>query len=106
MPGGQSRVGERRARIRFLTPEEGGRSTPPLSGTRSQVELGDSQTSCIVESATTSEVLPLGEEVVVTIRVLFVKQTADAFGRLDSLELFEGNKRVAHGVFLDGPVDE
>lgn len=41
-----------------------------------------------------------------TIRVLFVKQTADAFGRLDSLELFEGNKRVAHGVFLDGPVDE
>ena len=103
MSSDKLRAGERWARIRFLTPEEGGRSTPPASGVRSQVELGEFQTSCIVESAGGVDVLPLGEEVVVTIRVLFVDQVADTFAGLTSLELFEGSKRVATGVFLDGP---
>ena len=103
MPSDQLRAGERRARVRFLTSDEGGRSRPPASGVRSQVELGEFQTSCIVESATGLDVLPLGEELIVTIRVLFVDQAADAFAGLTSLELFEGSKRVATGVFLDGP---
>jgi len=105
MPSDQLCAGERSARIRFLTPEEGGRLTPPASGARSQLELGEFQTSCIVESAAGVDVLPLGEEVMVTIRILFVDQVADAFAGLTSLELFEGRRRVATGVFLDGPPD-
>ncbi|WP_152649760.1 hypothetical protein [Demequina oxidasica] len=74
---------------------------PPDSGVRSQLELGEFQTSCIVESDTGLDVLPLGEEITVRIRPLFVNQAADAFAELVSVELFEGNKRVATGVFLD-----
>ncbi len=103
MCSSQLPAGERTARVRFLTSDEGGRSGPPASGVRSQVELGEFQTSCIVESATGLDVLPLGEEITVRIRLLFVDQAADAFAGLASVELFEGSKRVATGVFLDGP---
>jgi len=90
----------RTARVRFLTADEGGRLTPPVSGIRSQLELGDLQTSCIVETQGTSEVLPLGEEILVSIRLLFADQSAAAFNNLVSIELFEGNKLVATGVFV------
>lgn len=103
MPSDQGRAGERKARVRFLTSDEGGRSRPPASGVRSQIELGEYQTSCVVESATGLDVLPLGEEVVVTVRILFVDQAGDAFAALTSLELFEGSKLVATGVFLACP---
>lgn len=90
------------ARIPFLTPSEGGRGAPPASGVRSQLELGEFQTPCVIDSAQGLDVLPLGEEVVVRVRLLFAEQAAEAFAVLESLELFEGNKRVATGAFLDG----
>ena len=103
MRSSQFRAGERMARVRFLTSDEGGRTRPPASGVRSQLELGEFQTSCIVESATGLDMLPLGEELIVTIRVLFVDEVADSLAELASVEIFEGNKRVNDGGLLDGP---
>ena len=93
----------RSARIRFRTPEEGGRLTAPASGVRSQIELGEFQTSCIVDSSAGFEILPLGEEVEVRIRVLFAEHVGAAFSRAAAVELFEGAKLVATGRFLDEP---
>lgn len=91
----------RRARIRFLTPEEGGRQVAPMSGVRSQIELGEFQSSCIVESVTGLKVLPFGTEVDVQIRVIFPDWAGVAFARVATVELFEGNRLVATGSFLD-----
>lgn len=96
----QLALGERRARIQYLTFEEGGRREAPASGVRSQVELGELQASCIVESATGSDKIPLGEEVLVTIRLLFADEVGALFAGLATFELFEGNKRVARGSFI------
>lgn len=97
-----SQVSDRRpARIRFLKTEEGGRLSSPVSGVRSQIELGEMQTSCVIDSSADLEVLPLGEDVEVLIRILFAEYAREAFFRASSVRLFEGNKLVATGNFLD-----
>lgn len=96
-------VDMRPARIRFRTPEEGGRLTAPASGVRSQIELGEFQTSCVVSSSAGLAVLPLGEEVEVHIRLLFAEHIGSVFARAAEVELFEGAKLVATGHFLDKP---
>ncbi|GAA1750469.1 hypothetical protein GCM10009747_04770 [Agromyces humatus] len=103
MPSEQVPAESRRARIRFLTPEEGGRQIAPASGVRSQIEVGEFQTSCVVESDAGLELLPLGEEMDVRIRVMFPEAAGPAFAKLAVVELFEGNRRVATGQFLDEP---
>lgn len=102
MSSSQLPTGERQARIRFLTTEEGGRFTSPTTGVRPQIALGKLRSSCIVESANGLDVLPLGEEVIASIRVHLAEQ-GSAFQALTSVELFEGSKLVATGVFLDSP---
>jgi len=101
MPTEHPPVKERPALVRFLTTEEGGRFTSPASGVRSQLDLGEFQTTCTVESIAGPTILPLGEEVAVTIRPLFADRLGDAFARLESVGLFEGNKHVASGRFID-----
>ncbi len=93
--------GPRDARIRFLTAHEGGRETTPVSGVRSQIELGDFQTSCIVESADGRAELPLGQNVEVQITVLFEEWAGAAFMEAQNVRLYEGAKLVATGTFLD-----
>jgi hypothetical protein len=90
----------RLARIRFLTPEEGGRWRAPGSGVRSQIELGDFQSSCLVEDAAGRMELPLGEWVEARIRVLCDDWAGAAFARAETVELYEGDKLVATGEFL------
>lgn len=92
--------GTRAARIRFLTTEEGGRRTEPVSGIRSQIELGGFQSSCVVEDLTGRTELPLGESIEVRIRILFEDWAGAAFGQAETVELYEGNKLVATGEFL------
>lgn len=91
----------RSAVVRFMTTGEGGRLTPPSSGVRSQIDLGSYQTSCVVESETGLDVIPLGQDVRVNICVLFPEQVSADFAALLEFELFEGNKRVAVGAFSD-----
>ena len=92
----------RRALIRFLRSEEGGRVSAPLSGVRSQLELGEFQTSCVVESATGISHFALGEEVLVDIRVMHPQMLGAAFAQLEKVELYEGSRLVASGKFVRG----
>ncbi|MFC8730865.1 hypothetical protein ACFT5B_00205 [Luteimicrobium sp. NPDC057192] len=95
----------RPARIRYRTTEEGGRLSAPVSGVRSQIALGQFQSSCVIESSAGLDVLPLGEEVEVRIRLLSPEHTGATFIGATSVKLFEGNKLVATGSFLDGEQD-
>ncbi|MGM7424364.1 hypothetical protein [Cellulosimicrobium sp. CpK407] len=93
--------GPRDARVRFLTTREGGRETTPVSGVRSQIELGAFQTSFIVEGADGQTELPLGQSVNVQITVLFEERAGAAFMEVRNVRLYEGAKLVATGTFLD-----
>jgi len=95
----------RPARVRFLTTEEGGRIAPAVPGTRSQLDLGGSQTSCIIDDDSGRESFPPGEEVDVVIRTLF-PWVGQEFRALRTVKLFEGSKLVAVGEFLDQPVPQ
>ncbi len=59
------------ARIRFLSPSEGGRSTPAVSGVRPHLKLNEILTSCVVRSTGAGEVFELGVEYDVTIEIVF-----------------------------------
>jgi translation elongation factor EF-Tu-like GTPase len=85
------------ARLRFLTSAEGGRFTPPMSGVRSQLDLGDFMTSCIVRSVTDMEVFPLGESVDVVIELIFPDVHGVKLEEMTAVRLYEGNKLVATG---------
>lgn len=91
----------RPARIRFLTTQEGGRLTAPAPGVRSQIGLGEFQTSCVIEDDSGRTNFPLGELLEVQVRILFESWTGEAFASASSVELFEGSKLVATGVFID-----
>lgn len=90
----------RRASIRFLTTEEGGRQSAPSSGVRSQIDLGAFQSSCVIEGDSSDQVLSLGEAHYVNIRLVFPDQAAREFSELATVRLFEGNRLVATGDFL------
>ena len=87
------------ARIRFLPTSEGGRLTPPMSGVRPLLKIDDVFTSCIVRSsgATTFE---LGVDYDVTLEVVFWEEYGHLFRADLPVELFEGSRLVARGVFL------
>jgi hypothetical protein len=91
----------RRAVVRFLTTEEGGRVTAPASGVRAQIEIGSVTTSCTVSRSDAEVAIPLGEEVQVLIELLFPEAYGDAFSGLSAFQLFEGSKRVADGRFIN-----
>jgi hypothetical protein len=90
----------RPARVRFLTTAEGGRISPASPGTRSELDLGDTQTSCIIADDTGREIFPPGEDVTVQIKVIFPWVVKD-FQRLRKVRLYEGSRLVAVGDFVD-----
>jgi len=90
----------RPARVRFLTTAEGGRNRPASPGTRSELDLGDTQTTCIIGDDSGRETFPPGEDVTVQIRVIF-PWVVKVFQGLRKVRLYEGSKLVAVGDFLD-----
>ncbi len=97
-----TRSSERPARIRFLTTNEGGRLSAPLSGVRSQLEIGAFLTSCILSRVDENPEFTLGEEVDVRIALMFPDHVeASAFPEIRNVRLLEGNKLVATGQFTD-----
>lgn len=66
------------------------------------MDLGEWHTSCIVESAEGMTEFPLGTEIDVILRLMFVEEAGALFHALTSVGLFEGSRKVATGVFLDG----
>lgn len=90
----------RRALVRFLTTEEGGRLGPPETGVSPQLKVGGVLSSCFVEGvdATTFD---LGKEYHVVLRPMFPQFVGDAFTILDEVQLYEGSHLVATGRFVD-----
>ena len=88
------------ARIRFLLPSEGGRSTPAMSGVRPQLKLGDVLSSCVVMSNSDTQTFELGCEYEVTLRLVFPEQYGRLVGFETPIELFEGARLVARGEFV------
>ena len=96
----------RPARVRFLTTAEGGRISPASPGTRSELDLGDTQTSCIIaDDDSGREIFPPGEDVTVQIKVIF-PWVVKEFQRLRKVKLYEGSKLVAVGDFVDQTTTE
>ena len=90
-----------KARIRFLTTDEGGRSAPPRSGYHPQLKLGDIYTSCFVKTLFGHEeqCFELGREYEVELELLF-PHYAHLVPETDECELYEGSRLVASGRFL------
>lgn len=100
MPNDATRV----ARVRFLGDGEGGRLTPPRSGTRSQLEIGDVMTSCVLSRTDDGEDIPLGSEVDVIVSLHFPEHFEEEFRLLQVARFFEGSNLVATGRFLERSV--
>lgn len=84
-----------RARIEFF---EGGRSSAPPSGVRSTLRVGEVDTSVTVHAETAF--LALGEERDVVIELQF-PEYGKQIDRSKPVELYEGSRMVARGVWLD-----
>ena len=87
------------ASVRFLLPAEGGRSTVAISGIRPHIRLGDVFTSCIVRSLTSDELFELGYEYDVNIEIIFWEQYGYLFREDVPIELYDGNRIIARGIF-------
>ncbi len=96
---------ERTARIRYLTPEEGGRSLRIESGVRSQLRIGRFQNSCVVERVDGEKDIPAGVDVDVRISILHLGDLELEFGALREVELREGSHLVATGSFSDRSIE-
>lgn len=94
------------ATIRFLTSEEGGRSTPPMSGVRPHLKLGDIFTSCVVRPTTPVDFFELGTPYEVSLELPYWEEYGALFDPQQPVRLFEGERLVAEGQFLRTPVSD
>lgn len=84
------------ATVRFLRPEEGGRSTPIFSGYRPAFYFGDKQTDGAITLVGTEKASP-GEEHLVNIKLLHLEQLNGTLKVGRVFEVKEGRKRVGLG---------
>jgi hypothetical protein len=89
-----------RAAITFLTTEEGGRQSAPISGVRSQLRLGEVHTSCIIHKVDDEGNFELGREYPATIELLFGDQYGHLLGKTELVEFYEGSRLVARGRLI------
>jgi hypothetical protein len=93
-----------RARIRFLTPSEGGKNILPRDGYHPQLKLGDFYTSCYVRrvDGQDDDWFELGKDYEVRLELLFPKDHAGLVPDTGECELYEDNHLVARGWFSNG----
>lgn len=84
------------ATVRFLRPEEGGRSTPIFSGYRPAFYFGDKQTDGAITLVGTKKASP-GEEHLVNIKLLYLEQLNGTLEVGRVFEVKEGRKQVGLG---------
>src|SRR5207244_3262683 len=88
------------ARVTFLSPSQGGRSTPARSGIRPHVKLGDVFTTSIVRSRQGDEEFEFGRSYEVAVEIMFWDEYGHLFRPDAPLELFDGDRLIARGEFL------
>ena len=95
-----------RAEITLTPALEGGFSSPPASGIRPQLAVGDVFTSCVVRSLDGKETLPLGEPVTVEVEIIFWEEYKGKFTEGMPVVLHDGSRIVAKGHFVEGDWDK
>jgi hypothetical protein len=90
------------ARVRFLRPEEGGFSRPPLAGVQPLLRIGSVFTSTIVRPLD-PEVLEFefGRDYHVSIEVRFWEDYGHLMQEGMPVQLFDGKRQIGEGAFLD-----
>lgn len=89
------------ARIRFLSPEEGGRLEPGRDRIKPQLKLGDIFTSTVVHAPAGTSTFDPGRTYNVELEIMFWDQYGTLFDPDLPAELYEGGRLVAVGQFLD-----
>jgi len=89
-----------RARIRFLSPEEGGRLEPARDRIKPQLKLGDIFTSTVVHAPAGTTIFDPGYIYDVQLEITFWEQYENLFDRNAPAELYEGSRKIAVGEFL------
>ncbi|HTR40661.1 MAG TPA: hypothetical protein VMH87_03520 [Pseudomonadales bacterium] len=89
-----------KAKVTFLTAEEGGRRSAPMSGVRPQLKVGDQLTSCVVWSAIPEQLFELGKEYEVGLELMFWEQCKDLVSTEMPIQLNEGGRIVGKGKAL------
>lgn len=87
--------------VMFFSSDKGGRITPPLSGFRPQVEIGDTHTSCTVKSREGVDTFSFDKEYQVSLEPLFPARYPNAFTVGEVVRLYEGNKLIASGKVVE-----
>lgn len=89
------------ARIRFLSPEQGGRLRPARDGIRPQLKLGDVFTSTVVHATMGIDVFAAGTTYNVELEIMFWDQYGSLFNHKEPAKLYEGSRLIAVGEFLE-----
>jgi hypothetical protein len=89
------------ARIRFLGPGRGGIPWVPRSGVRPLLRVGNAYTSTVVWTVTGESAFELERDYDVALEVMFWEEYSEQFVEGMSVELFDGSRKVAEGVFLE-----
>ena len=87
--------------VRFLSLDEGGRTSPPSSGYHPQVAIGNERTSCIIESLDGATTFAFDLEHRVSLRLLFPDRYPDAFAVGQTVYFYEGSHLIGTGIILD-----
>jgi len=90
------------ATVRFLTTDEGGRTTPAEPGVHPQLKLGEIFTSCTVQPVTPVPAFQPGTAYDVKIEIPFWNEYGELFRQSDPVELFEGSRLIARGTWSHG----
>ncbi len=89
------------AEVEFLGIARGGRTTPPQSGFRPQIEAGDVHTSCVVEAMDGESVFEFDKEYRVLLRMLYPEEYGTRLSIGSRVRLFEGSRLIGQGRIID-----
>ena len=86
------------AEVSFLDQEKGGRFSPPQSGFKPQILVGNVKTSCVITPIDESVfVFDFHKTHLVKIDLQFSDVYKCCLGENDGFSLFEGNKKIGEG---------
>ena len=86
------------AEVVFLGCDKGGRYSPPQSGFKPQILVGDIKTSCTVTSTeNTDTMFEFDKLYTVKLKLMFQEEYGDKLSPASKIELYEGNKKIAEG---------
>jgi hypothetical protein len=89
------------AHVTFLSPQQGGRRTPPQTGYHPQLGAGGVLTSCVIESLGDETTLAFDTVHRVRLRLLLPDRSHDAFAVGSDVCFYEGSHLVGSGTILE-----